>query len=698
MSYSQKDVTNGVKGKKRKPMETEDLMDEIDEAFKDLRQENQDAVVEEEKEEKDLTESIDTEIMDKIKDEFEEDLKSFQEDRPTREKEIVYKSPISVPLIILIITSILCAVAYFIAVIINKNSSIYQIISCSLLSVFSIIYLVVCLTSTRRREFPIYISSILLIGFFLLNMNVPNNTTTVSVNQMQDFSGKTLTEVVRWGNKNNIKIIQDYEYSDIVPEYEVISQDVKVGTNIHDIDEVTVAISEGPNPFKEVIVPSMLTWDSERVIHFVLSNYMSNVLVDFVESDQVKDTVIEQSKSGNLRRNDELRLVFSYGDEGNTNEVTLIDFTDMTKFEIEFYLKQHKLNYDFVYDFSDTIKKDHGVKQSVKAGTVVAVNGDKIQVTISRGPKIEIPDLSGMSVDDLTEWAIDNRLKLEFVDKYDDTVKKGKVISVDKEKGEVVEQGTLLKVTLSLGSLKMPKFKNIDAFYTWADKFGIKYEVRHEFSDSVPAGEIIEFSYKTGTVLKNDDAIVVTISDGAKVSVPKLLGFSKSEATKKLKNAGLNYNFVYKNNSASKDTVIGQSISAGSEVSSGTTVTVTLSNGNGGSSGGGNTNPNPSPSPSPSPSTNPDPPTPPTPSCNDCMIPSAGLKDVISQKVKAGAGYKATADAVIGYIEGLCPGINVQVRSVPDSGLTPGKVVPGYDSFSGGNTTSCSTVYLWLAG
>ena len=43
--------------------------------------------------------------MDKIKDEFEEDLKSFQEDRPTREKEIVYKSPISVPLIILIITS-----------------------------------------------------------------------------------------------------------------------------------------------------------------------------------------------------------------------------------------------------------------------------------------------------------------------------------------------------------------------------------------------------------------------------------------------------------------------------------------------------------------------------------------------------------------------------------------------------------------
>ena len=479
MSYSRKDVTEGVKGKKRKPVEAEELMNEIDEAFKTSKKKEDTLEIDTKELKEDApTETIDTEIMDKIRDDFEEDLKAFQNDRPTKEKDYSYKSPISVPLIILIITTMLSAIAYFVSVLINKNTSIYQIISCSILCVFSILYLVVCLTSSRKKEFPIYISTFLLLGYFLLNMNLPNTTTVVQVNQVQDFSGKTLTEVVRWGNKNNIKIVQDYEYSDIVPEYEIISQSVKVGTNIHDIDEITVAISEGPNPYKEIVVPSMLTWDSERVIHFVLNNYLSNVIVEFVESDQVKDTVIEQSKSGNLRRNEELKLTFSYGDQGNSNEVTLIDFTDMTKFEIEFYLKQHKLNYDFVYDFSDTVKKDHGLKQSVKAGSVVTVNGDKIQVTISRGPKIEIPDLTGMSVDDLTEWAIDNRLKLEFVDKYDDTVKKGKVISVDKQKGDVVEQGTLLKVTLSLGSLKMPKFKNADAFYTWADKYGIKYEVR----------------------------------------------------------------------------------------------------------------------------------------------------------------------------------------------------------------------------
>ena len=687
MAYSQKDVTNGIKGKKRKPIQTEDLMDKIDEAFEEASDTDDDVNHEEEVSQE--TESIDTEIMDKIKEEFDEDLKSFQEDKPTREKDYTYKSPISVPLIVLIVTTMLSAIAYFVAVVINKDTSIYQIISCSVLSVFSIIYLVVCITSKRKSEFPVYISTLLLLCFFLLSMNFPHDSEVISVNKVQNFSGKSLTDVVKWANQNDIKVTQEYEYSDMVPEYEVISQSVKAGTSVHDIDEIVVAISEGPNPYKEVIVPSMLTWNDERVINYVLSNYLSNVVVEFVDSDQVKDTVIEQSKSGNLRRNEELKLTFSYGDEGNSNEVQLIDFTEMSQFEIEFYMKQHRLNYDFVYDFSDVIKKGYGVKQSVTAGTTVTVQGDKIQITISKGPKIEIPDLSGKSVEELTDWAIENRLKLEFIDQYDDSVKKGKVISIDKQAGDVVEQGTLLKVSLSLGSLKMPKFKTADSFYAWADKYGIKYEVRHEFSDSVEAGGIIEFSYKTGTVLKNDDAIVITISDGAKVSVPNLKGLSKSEATKKLKNANLNYNFVYRSSSNAKDTVIAQSISAGSEVSSGTTITVTLSNGNS-NSGGGNNTPAPTPSvaPSPSPSTSP------TPSCNSCNI--VGVRNEVYNNT---TGYTATAQKLIQYIEGQCPGINVQVRPV-ESDRGPGVFVSGFyqgDKDNDGNPlTSCSTIYIYL--
>ena len=163
MAYSQKDVTNGIK-KKKKPIQADELIDEIDQAFKetadedfwgdtlktkkivDEEEEKEEEPVKEEKKEEAVkeekvseeTESIDTEIMDKIKEEFEEDLKSFQKDRPTKEKDYTYKSPISAPLILLILGTIFSAVAYFVAVLMNQNSSVYQIISGAVLSLFSI--------------------------------------------------------------------------------------------------------------------------------------------------------------------------------------------------------------------------------------------------------------------------------------------------------------------------------------------------------------------------------------------------------------------------------------------------------------------------------------------------------------------------------------------------------------------------------
>ena len=73
---------------------------------------------------------------------------------------------------------------------------------------------------------------------------------------------------------------------------------------------------------------------SSRLILY--DNYLSNVSVEFISSDQDVDTVIEQSTSGNLSRDEEIKLTFSYGEELGYNEVKLIDFTNKSKFEIEF--------------------------------------------------------------------------------------------------------------------------------------------------------------------------------------------------------------------------------------------------------------------------------------------------------------------------------------------------------------------------
>ena len=273
------------------------------------------------------------------------------------------------------------------------------------------------------------------------------------------------------------------------------------------------------------------------------------------------------------------------------------DLTNKSKTEAIFYLKQHGVKYEIEYEFSDKVSRNKVISQSVKAGKMATITGDNVttvKIVISKGPKIIVPDFKKMSVDQITEWIIKNKLKVEFKDLYDEAIKENNVIKASHSKGDAVEEGTVITVTLSKGKLTMPSFNNLNEFREWADKYNIKYEEQHEFNDDVTAGEVIRYSYKKGETIKNGDTIIVTISDGKKMSVPNVKGFSKNDAANKLKNAGLNYSFVYKySSSVEKGKVINQSISAGSEVSAGTTVTLTISSGKApsNSNNGGNNKP-----------------------------------------------------------------------------------------------------------
>ena len=497
---------------------------------------------------------------------------------------------------------LLVSLGYFIVnLFYTDTDSIPTLISNLLLMLFTLMFVSSSITTNRKNKSSFFLSGFLLLGYFAFGLLMTFGIISFPNTRVIDFTGKELTEVVKWSEKNKIDLVQEYEYSDMIDEYHIINQDVATGTKIKDIDSITVAVSEGPNPTKEIMVPSMVGWDSERVLEFIKENYLSNVEVEFVESTKEVNTVIEQSKSGNVRRDENLKLTFSYGGELEYDEVKLSDLTSMSKFETTFYMRQHQLNYEFEEVFSSDVKRGYVVKQSVKAGTMVKVNGDKIIISISKGPEIKIPDLTKMTMTDVTEWVIKNKLKLEFTDKYDDTILENSVISANYKQDDIVAEGTVIEVVVSRGKLIMMDFETYDEFREWAEKYGIKYEEQHEFSNDVKAGEAISYSYKKGETIKNNDLIVVTVSDGKEAVVPNVVGSTQAQATSKLKSAGFGYSLVYSySNTVLKGSVIKQSISGGSKVAQGTTITLTISNGKkptsssgGGTSSGGNTTPTP---------------------------------------------------------------------------------------------------------
>jgi beta-lactam-binding protein with PASTA domain len=617
-----------------------------------------------------------------------EDIKELMEGR--KEERTTKKSNKHPIVNITVIMLLIFSIVSFGFIVLDKSSSIMNLISSLLLTVFVICFAVVSITYKRNSKSMIFIGSLLLIGYFALAIINPNNTSTLGV---PNFSGKSVTEVMKWASKNDININQEYEYSDMIDEYKVISQEVVKKDN--KITDINIAVSEGANPSKEIIVPSMIGWDDERVLKFIKDNYLSNVNVEFIASEMAKDTVINQSASGNLKRDDELNLTFSYGEELDTTEVSLIDFTNKSKFEVEFYMKQHQLIYSFDEEFSSKIKRGYAVKQSIAAGDKVSVNSTSIVVTISKGPEIKVPDLKKLDMTSITEWAIKNKVKLNFSDSYDDTIKLNNIISTSVNEGDIIEQGTVIKVVLSRGNLKMPKFDSLDEFYEWANKYSIKYEEQHEFSDTVPAGKVISYSYKTGSVIKNGDSIVVNISDGSKKTVPNVVGLTKSNAISKLENAGVKYSVNYKNSTETKDKVIGQSISAGSEISSGTTVVINVSNGktptnnnsNNNSSNNNNGNNNVQPRVDPTPST-PDPT--PTPSCKDYSIRISEISSILDDY----STCSSAANGLKSRLESKYSGLSVSVSCSSVDGYLTNDIVSG---FKGGTANTCNGISITLA-
>lgn len=646
--------------KKKNIEETNNLEDEI-------------IVVEEEKKE---TEEVveETEVEEEIVEEKEEVIEEEKEE-PVKEKitnksNVKTKSPFTNLVLVLVI---IISLIQFVIVLINKDSSISDLINNLIITLFSVLFSIVGITYKRKNKKLLFISGLILLCYFVLNLNNSFNFIKSPISVVPDFSNKSLTEVMQWASKNNILVNQDYEYSDMIPEYKVISQSIDSGKSLSGITEIDISISEGPNPYKEIVVPSMISWDHERVLNYIRENYLENVIVEFVQSSKKADTVIEQSTSGNLKRNDELKLTFSYGEVLEYEDYGVIDFTNMSQFEIEFFMKQHQLKYEIEYVFSSKIKKGYGVAQSVDAGTKVKVNDEVVKISISKGPKIKVPDLTKMDVNEITEWAIKNKLKLTFKDSYDDTIPEGEIIKTDKNNGDILEQGNVITVTLSRGNLKMPNFDTMIEFKEWADKYGIMYEEKHEFSDKVPIGEIIGFSYDVGDTIKNGDSISVTISDGKQVEVPNVVGQSKSSAISKLEGAGLKYNVSTKyHNSVAKNTVISQSISAGSKVGAGTTVSIIVSLGK---------QPAPAVQPSPSPSTAPV--TPPAPVCENVTV-------WIDNSF-----FSSTPSTTCNNVKAAYPKLKFSCSYVSDPGLANG-LIKNNGSIDGNTFSTCTTVNLQI--
>lgn len=112
---------------------------------------------------------------------------------------------------------------------------------------------------------------------------------------------------------------------------------------------------------------------------------------------------------------------------------------------------------------------------------------------------------------------------------------------------------------------------------------GINVQIAELYSDTADAGMIMSCSHSKGDILQSGDTVKLTVSLGKEIryiSVPFLQGLNESEAVAKLEACGLKIGSIkYESSRKSAGTVLSQSINAFTSVAEGTEISLTVSGG-----------------------------------------------------------------------------------------------------------------------
>lgn len=283
-------------------------------------------------------------------------------------------------------------------------------------------------------------------------------------------------------------------------------------------------------------------------------------------------------------------------DDADKNEkVKAPDLRGMTEEEAKKVLKDKKYDMTLVvdseeesttYEKGQIIKQTPGSNKEVKKKTV-------IKVVISSGKKEEtkaIPDVSGKDQSEalqlLSEAGFTNvkvdKSRFETSSEYD----QDEVIRTEPSANTEVALDEEINLIVSLGENK-PEVPNVigmtqSSAVSALEAKGLEVSVEEDYHDSTEKGKVFYQSKRAGTRVTEGSTIIIRVSKGKKqveVTVPDIIGKSKTYAKNSLEAQQLGYREVYQDSDLPKDTVISCDPGSGKNVVQGTTITVYISRG-----------------------------------------------------------------------------------------------------------------------
>jgi len=283
--------------------------------------------------------------------------------------------------------------------------------------------------------------------------------------------------------------------------------------------------------------------------------------------------VISQDREpdARIRRGSVLRLEVSKGPD-MSEVLELPNFEEMTTPEVRQWREEMRaLNANINEEFSDDIEAGKFIRYEFTDSTVTRdsyTRADGLLIYMSRGQQtfeanITVPNFFERPLEEVKEWAREQRVELVIEEAAHETVMAGQVAAQSVEPGERVAQRDEITLTVSLGiAVTVPNFNTIS--FEDANYPGLEVNVQRRYNTRIAFGRLISQSVPAGTELIGEGHAVTVVYSLGRPYIDNLIGESESMIAEYFYSfsaggADITYRIIYVSSHEPRGTIVGMS-------------------------------------------------------------------------------------------------------------------------------------------
>lgn len=401
-----------------------------------------------------------------------------------------------------------------------------------------------------------------------------------------DMTNWSRYEVDNWATSNEVEVFYVYEYSEVAENF-VITQSVPFGTKVKNGLEITVTVSEGLDPNEAIDVINIQDATDTEIEAWIEANSLKNVELKYTYNPLVPEShvVSYEFKSGSesdFKRKDSLTIEISRGTASNEDKVSLPDLTKLSLGEALAWGENNGITVNTNYVFSEYTVIDKIISQDVEAGIKVG-SSDIINLTVSKGAQIIVPDFTSLTKARALAWAENNNATLVIEEEYSGQIMGGYYLSQSLPTNTIISSKDELTVTYSLGKIDVMSYvgQPILTMQNVLDDLNllganITYNIVEVFTSSYADGMIVSHSYKYEE-MSPGSIMTIIVSKGESVFVPDFSGMTQDLILDECADKGMICVFTFRHYPSPEGWVISQSVKEGEVISKNDPVTIELS-------------------------------------------------------------------------------------------------------------------------